>query len=455
MATATHTDNCHVDVVVVGAGATGLTAARRLRARGLDVVVLEARDRIGGRLRTTELQGTRVELGGQWVSPDQTALLDLLAELEIETFPRYRDGQTVYIGRDGVRRTHDKDSSGMSEASDREMERMVAMLDALAAEVDPSAPWEHPDAEKLDAISFDEWLRQNCDDEEVRDNLAMTAGPAMLTKPATAFSALSALALAASIGGFTDLVDEDLVLDMRVAGGLAQVPQRLADEVGEAVILDSAVRRIEWTKDSAVVVSESGNYEASKVIVAVPPHLVTKIEFEPQLPPLSRLSRDEQTIGTVMKINVIYPTAFWREEGLSGSAFCPYLIVHEVYDNSNDDLSDGMGILVGFVSDVNLNPLLQLSPDDRRETVLEAISTYFGEAALQPLEYSESPWLDEQWTGGAYGTSFGMGGLTRFGPHINEEVGPLQFGTSDVPGPGYLHVDGAIRTGERLAASIP
>src|ERR1700709_1035936 len=90
------------DVVIIGAGATGLTAAVQLQSAGLSAIVLEARDRVGGRLWTNEIDGQMYEIGGQWVSPDQTALLETLAELGLGTYDRYREGDSIYIGADGV-----------------------------------------------------------------------------------------------------------------------------------------------------------------------------------------------------------------------------------------------------------------------------------------------------------------------------------------------------------------
>lgn len=443
-----------VDVVVVGAGVTGLTTATRLKAAGLSVLVIEARDKVGGRLWTETIDSVRVELGGQWVAADQDRVLAVLDELGIETFARYRSGSSVYIDLDGQRRLFQGGTLPVPEGTAREIDRVVAILDQLAAAMDPAAPWAHPEADELDSITFDAWLAAQTDDREARDNIASCAGPAMLTKPAHSFSALAALALAASVGSFTDLTDENVVLDLRVAGGLAQIPLGLAADLGDAVLLSSPVERIDWAADGAAVLASGRIHRARRVVIATPPHVVRKIRISPALPPRHLQLRDQQSIGVVIKVNAVYRTPFWRCAGLSGTALSPYQLVHEVYDNTNDDLGDERGVLVGFVSDVNADRLDALSPDERRKAVLASLAAYFGDEALDPIAYSESPWLADEWIGGAYGTSFDVGSLVRYGRFVHEPVGPLSFGSSDVLGPGYLHVDGGIRIGERLAASI-
>jgi hypothetical protein len=206
------------DVVVVGAGVTGLTAATRLAAAGMSVVVLEARERIGGRLWTDVVDGQMREIGGQWVSPDQTALLETLDELGLETYSRYRDGESLYITRDGELRRFTGDIFPAGERTEQEITRLIEVLDGLTAEVDPAAPWAHPRASELDQISFRGWLEQQTDDDEARENIALFVAEAMLTKPAHTFSLLQALLMAASAGGFSNLVDADFILDKRVVG---------------------------------------------------------------------------------------------------------------------------------------------------------------------------------------------------------------------------------------------
>ncbi|KRC65790.1 Putrescine oxidase [Aeromicrobium sp. Root236] len=443
-----------VDVIVVGAGVTGLSSAVRLRAGGASVLVLEARETVGGRLRTTTIDDVRVELGGQWVSADQDQVLGLLDELGIETFSRYRHGSSVYVDRDGDRNTYDGVALPVSSTTAIEIDRLIDVLDQLAASIDPAAPWESPHAAALDQITFDAWIADHTTDREAHDNIAACAGPAMLTKPAYSFSALSAVTLAASVGSFSALADENVVLDFRVSGGLAQIPSRLAEELGDAVVCSAPVARIEWTSEGATVVAGDQTYMARRVIVATPPHVVRAMRFVPSLPPLHLQLRDHQSIGSVIKINAVYATPFWRAAGLSGTAQSPYELVHEAYDNTNDDIGDSHGIIVGFISDVNVDSVVDLSPADRQAAVLASLASYFGPQALDPVGYSESPWLGEEWTGGAYGTTFGVGSLSRFGHLVNEPVGPIRFGSSDVVGPGYLHVDGGIRVGRRMADEV-
>lgn len=441
-----------VDVVVVGAGATGLTAATRLREAGRSVVVLEARDRVGGRLLTDDVDGVRLEVGGQWVSPDQSALLAMLDELGLKTYERYRAGESVYVGRDGVRRTFTGEAFPVSERTAAEVDRITAELDRLAALMDPLEPWAHPDAEALDRVSFATWLEQQTDDPEARDNIGLYIGPAMLTKPTHAFSALSAVLMAASAGGFSHLVDADFILDRRVVGGLQGVPLALAERLGDAVRLSSPVRRIAWTADGATVSTDDATFTARRVLLALPPTHVSRIGFEPALPAIHSQMRQHQSFGLVLKLHLTYETPFWREQGLSGTAFSPYELVHEAYDNTNEDVAgETRGTLVGFVSDVNADEVLRLDADERRRRILASVASYYGDQALEPVAYYESPWMDEEWTAGAYATSFDIGSLTRYGAHLREDVGPIAFASSDVAGLGFQHVDGAIRMGEAVA----
>ncbi|MFI5844582.1 flavin monoamine oxidase family protein [Catenuloplanes sp. NPDC051500] len=439
------------DVVVIGAGVSGLVTAVRLREAGQRVVVLEARDRVGGRLLTETVGGVRLEIGGQWVSPDQTAVLALIDELGLPTFARYRAGESVYIGRDGVRRTFAGEAFPVPATTAAEVDRLTAELDALAAAMDPLAPWDHPDADALDRISFAAWLEARTDDLEARDNVGLYIGPAMLTKPAHAFSALTAVLMAASAGAFSHLVDADFILDRRVVGGLQKVPLRLADRLPGAIRLNSPVTEVAWDEDGATTKADKV-YKSRQVVVAVPPTLVDRIRFAPALPPVHRQMRQHQSFGMVIKLHVTYDRPFWREQGLSGTAFSPYRVVHEAYDNCNED--DPRGILVGFVSDTRADRLLTLTPEARQAEVLDALAGYYGAEAQHPIAYYESPWAADEWTGGAFGTSFDIGGLTRYNSLLREDVGPLAFISSDIAGLGFLHVDGAVRMGESTAARL-
>ncbi|GGF19401.1 flavin monoamine oxidase family protein [Subtercola lobariae] len=449
------------DVVVIGAGATGLTAAVRLQQAGHSVVVLEARDRVGGRLWSDHIDGQLYEIGGQWVSPDQTVLLETLDELGLDTYARYREGESVYIGADGAPKRFTGDIFPANEHTRSEIERMIGVLDELVQQTDPAAPWEQPRAAEFDHISFKAWLEQQCDDAEARANIALFIADAMLTKPAHSFSLLQALLMAASAGSFSHLVDADFILDKRVIGGLQQVPLKLAEQLRAGDLrLSQPVRRIKWSTaalaadavDGEVVevVTDELVVNARRVIVAVPPNLYNRIEYAPNLPRLRQQLQQHQSLGLVIKVHATYETAFWREDGLSATAFSPYQIVHEAYDNTN--YGESRGTLVGFISDEKADAVFQMPAEERKRSILNSLASYYGPQALEPVVYYESDWAAEEWTQGAYAASFDLGGLTRYGALQLEPVGPLRFGSSDLAAEGYQHVDGAIRVGRRLAA---
>ncbi|WP_232481681.1 flavin monoamine oxidase family protein [Arthrobacter sp. YN] len=444
--------NLDRDVVIVGAGPSGLTAARELKKAGLSVAVLEARDRVGGRTWTDTIDGAMLEIGGQWVSPDQTVLMELLDELGLKMYSRYRDGKSVYIGADGKRTQYTGDTFPVNETTKAEMDKLVAILDGLAAEIGPTEPWAHPKARELDTISFHHWLRQNSNDEEACNNIGLFIAGGMLTKPAHAFSALQAVLMAASAGSFTHLTDEDFILDKRVIGGMQQVSLLQAAELGDDVVLNSPVRTIKWDDNKVTVVSEQATVNARYVIMAVPPNLYSRVSFEPPLPRRQHQMHQHQSLGLVIKVHAVYDTPFWREEGLSGTGFSAGALVQEVYDNTNH--GDTRGTLVGFVSDEKADAVFELSAEDRKKAILESIAGFLGDKALAPEVYYESDWGSEEWTRGAYASSYDLGGLHRYGKDQHANVGPIYWSSSDLAAEGYQHVDGAVRMGQATAARI-
>ncbi|NYF17732.1 putrescine oxidase [Microbacterium sp. AK009] len=446
------TDVLTRDVVVVGAGAAGLTAANELRKAGLSVAVLEARDRVGGRLHTDVIDGAMLEVGGQWVSPDQEALIETLEDLGLETYSRYREGDSVYINADGVLTRFTGEIFPVPEATEKVLVELIDRLDRMVAELDPDRPWEHPDAEALDQISFEAWLAEQTDDVEARDNIALFIAGAMLTKPPHAFSTLQALLMAASAGSFSHLVDADFILDKRVVGGLQQVPLLLAERLGGDVFLDQPVRRIEWSDGGVTVEADRMTVRARFVILALAPVLYPRISFSPPLPRLQHQMHQHISMGFVIKVHAVYERPFWRDHGLSGTAFSPYELSHEAYDNTNH--GDERGTLVGFVSDRHADDVFRLSAEERKERILESLSHYYGPEAKNPVVYYESDWGTEEWTRGAYAASFDLGGLSRYGADQREPVGPIHFACSDMAGLGYQHVDGAIRMGRLVAGNI-
>jgi putrescine oxidase len=439
------------EVVVIGGGIAGLTAASELAAAGTDVAVLEARDRVGGRTWNTEIGGEANELGGQWVAPYQSAMHELLADLEIELFPSFRTGEHVYVDPKGTSHRYDGHDAPMGQVSEKAFEVADAKLDSLAKELDPEAPWEHPDAERLDGITLESWLRDEVSDEMARDLLRSWLAGGFLAKPAHTFSLLQALWMIAGAGGTYELFEPDQCLAYRVVGGSQLISIRLAERLGERVALNAAVREIRWGEDSVEVETDRVVAKGRRAIVAVPPNLTNSIRFRPALPAWRMRMAQAMSQGSINKVLAVYETPFWREDGLSGQGFAPYELVRELYDNSPPSAS--AGVLCTFLAGENAERAGRLGTEERRREVLQGMAKYVGARALEPVDYIETDWSAQEWTRGAYGTSFGPGGLTRFRDDIRRPVGSIQWACTDIAGVGHIHMEGAIRSGRRAAES--
>ena len=326
----------------------------------------------------------------------------------------------------------------------------------MVAEIDPDRPWEHEKAAEWDTISWDAWLRAQTDDDEAVRNLAFATGSAMLTKPTHAFSLLQSLLMAASAGSYSHLVDADFILDKRVVGGLQQVPLLLAERLGDDVFLGQPVRTLEWSaaqgprrhrdrRDGMTV-------RARYAILAHAPVLYSRIQFVPALPRRQHQLHQHISMGFVIKVHAVYDRPFWREQGLSGTAFSPYELSHEAYDNTNH--GDERGTLVGFVSDRTPTTCSRSRPRSARSA-----SSSRSRTTTVPRRRTRSS--TTRATGAARS---GRAARTprastsaashRYGADQRTAVGPIHFACSDMAGAGYQHVDGAIRMGRLVAANI-
>lgn len=431
------------DVTVVGAGLAGLAAARAVAASGLSVVVIEARDRAGGRTSNHNLGGGRVvEAGGQWIGSTQSRVYQLATELGVDTFPgKAAEGKHVYIF-DGRTRVF----GGSLPPSPRLMfDFLQTMLGLrrLEKKVPPDAPWDAPDAASLDSISLKEWIHGRTRTRAGRELLSLFGGIQLGTDPGEV-SLLYALSLFSSGGGFAQYLEAD---DHRMVGGSYRLSQRMAEELGDAVVLDSPVRRIDQTGNRVRVESPRVTALCGQVVVAVPPVLARDIDYAPDLPDEHRHLLDRFGHGGVVKAQAVYDRPFWRDDGWSGLAIAPQLLAPFAFDNTPHD--GDPGILVTFLHPGRAAEYAGLGSDQRRKIVLGSFTAFFGPKAANPTQYLEMDWSAEQWTRGCV-QYLTPGAVTSHGRLLRKPFGRIHFGSEN----GTLWIasmEGAILGGEAAA----
>lgn len=440
-----------VEVVVIGAGLAGLTAARDLQAAGRSVVVLEARDRVGGRLLNhTFGDGTIVELGGQWIGPSQHRVRALADELRVALFASYDEGDGI-LALDGRQVRFADATFGLTGDVLEDVGRVQGEMEELARQVVLEQPWATPDAAALDRMTADAWLVEHC---ATRDGLRFwrTLVTAIISAEASDTSLLHWLFYVKS-GGFVDMLVATAggAQDSRVQGGSQVLASLLAARL-EDVRVGCPVTAIVQDDAGVRVVHGGGEVLGEQVIVAVPPTLSGRIRYTPALPPHRDHLVQNCPAGWVIKIQMRFDEPFWRDEGLTGMVVS---LDHEVaimFDNSPEDLR--CGVLLAFLEANAGRRASLLSPEARKVRVLADAASFFGPRAAEPREYVEHDWAADEWSRGCYGGRLTPNAWTQYGPAMRQPVGRIHFAGAETADVWNGYMDGAVRSGERAAAEV-
>jgi monoamine oxidase len=448
-------------VIVVGAGLAGLTAAWQVLRAGHSVLILEARNRVGGRTLNHSIGGGKIaEVGGEWVGPTQDHLMALAAELGIGTFRTYNEGNNVYWAN-GVLTPYQSggplgpippDPTAVGEV-------FVAVnnLNSMAATVPVATPWTAPNASAWDGQTLETWKQANFTVPNAKALFDTGIGSVYAAEPSD-LSLLFTLFYIASARNESTAPDlnrlfnvPDGAQDSRFIGGSQLISKRLAKRIGKKrILLKQAVRRIEQHRRGVRVFTEHLTVTGKQVIVTGPPVVTAQIHYHPHLPADRRALLQRFPQGSIIKCQAVYDRPYWRDSGLTGQAVALDGPVRVTFDNSPPDGSPG--ILLGFIDGAAARDYQRRPAAERKAAVLDAFATYFGEAARSPRHYFEMNWTNEAWTRGCYEGYLPPGALTAHGRALRDPFGRILWAGAETSDYWYGYMDGAIRSGERAAA---
>jgi monoamine oxidase len=415
------------------------------------VLVLEARDRVGGRTLTQKLGEGTVDLGAQWIGPKHTRMLGLVRELGLSTFPTYCDGKKV-LELLGKCSSYGGTIPSMPLVSLLDMQLVLMRLGKLCDKVPLDRPYDAPRAIEWDTMTVKDWKRRTIHTRGVSE-LFDAAVNVVFGAEAGELSLLHFLFYLHSSGGLMPLIEtHGGAQENRVVGGAQRVSLRMAELLGERLVLGAPVGRIVQSDDGVTLFSDGREVRARYAILAVPPALAARIDYAPALP----ADRDQLTqrmpMGTTAKCIALYDRAFWRDEGFSGEAVSDRPPVSITYDASSHD--GKQAALVGFVVGQAARDWSRLPADQRRSTVLSSFGRLFGQRAEAPSDYIEKDWSTEIWTRGCPIGIMPPGTLTGYGPALREPVGRLHFAGTETATEWCGFMEGAVLSGERAAREI-
>ncbi|PSR66897.1 monooxygenase [Nocardia sp. MDA0666] len=436
-----------VDVVVVGAGFAGLSAAERLVNTGLSVLVLEGRDRVGGRSLSGEVAGVKVDLGATWVAQRHTAIRDLARRAGLTTTRQFSQGQNV-LWLAGRRRTYKGTIPKVSPMTLVDMARVQLALEKLVASIDVEAAWDSPRAVEFDAISFGEWLDRKHALPATRALMTVVSKVQWGCSPGDV-SLLHALRYIRAAGGVDHMLDvEGGQQEERYIETTQEIANRVAKQLGDRVVLGTPVRRITQDGDGVTVATDSAEIKAKYAIVTVATSHRAGIEFHPALPEQADGLAKTWRMGVLSKAFVAYDKPFWRADGLSGEGVTDTGTVFITFDVSPDN---GPGVLMAFCDPRTFDGF---SPERRRSMVIEQLVQLYGPQANAPIDYIDHRWGEEPFAPGGPNPAVAPFATTSYGRALVEPHGRVHWAGTETAGEWAGCMNGAVLTGQRAAERI-
>jgi monoamine oxidase len=440
------------DAIVAGAGYAGLTAARVLSDAGRKVLLLEARDRVGGRIHTQHFDdGTYIDLGGQWAGPTQDKLYALAREMGVATFPTWDEGRsTLYFN--GKAKRYKGLIPPLPLPALLSLDFAIKKITRLSRTIDTEAPWKSPRAAHWDGMTLEGWLRGQMSSKKAKDLFTIAAEAIFAVSPSE-ISMLFALFYTRSGRDFDTLMNiKGGAQQDRFMGGADLPARKLAERLEGKIQLNSPVRMVSCDDGLVTVHGDAFSHTGRRLILALPPALAGHIRFDPALPSSKTQLFQRMPMGSVWKCYAIYDSPFWREKGWNGLVASNHGHTALVFDNSPADGS--RGILMGFVLADKARAFAALDEEQRRHSILDSFTRFFGEEAAKPRMYTDKSWAAEEFSGGCYTGIMGPNTMTSLGSHLREPVGPIHFAGTETSDIWNGYIEGAIRSGERAAAEV-
>jgi monoamine oxidase len=433
--------------VVVGAGLAGLTAAADLARAGGDVVVVEARERVGGRMLGIEVApGEWVDAGAAYLGERHTELNDLLETLGVKAVPTEMSGDSRFMLGSGGTTRHGRFPPLNAVA----LGDMFELLDELTRQVDPHAPWQSPAAEWLDQLTAADWAQQHLRRADARLFFPLFLGEMMAANPAEV-SMLHVAFYLRSGGGISYLNDfEGGAQDSRIDGGAHRVCELLAERLPAGSLrLGEPVTAVHDTGEAVRVHTGRTTYDADAVILAVPPILAERLAIDPA--PAHPRATARTGRGCAVKVHLVYPEPSWRRDGLSGwsvNAEGPLL-------STVDDTPylGSVGVLTGFVTGAEAHRYAALPLEEQRAAATAQAAQIFPDLPA-PSEVHVTDWVSEEYSRGCYAAVFGPGDWTRLGPHLTRPHGRIHWAGTETSTEFFGLMEGAVRSGRRAAAEV-